>query len=112
MSIQPISTAFGDPQRHDFSLPDRGRCPRNAPKSAESAGTGLAPRRGPGDELESLKDLLALHAARVDFSSCPGAAGKENGVPRMFLMAALPPSTTTRVLKRPRGLSAHRVIIR
>ena len=53
MTIQPISTAFGDPQRHDFSLPDRGRCPRDAPKSAESAGTGVAPRRGPGGELET-----------------------------------------------------------
>ena len=52
MTIQPISTAFGDPQRHDFSLPDRGRCPRDAPKSAESAGTGVAPGRGPGGELD------------------------------------------------------------
>ena len=46
MAIQPISTAFGDPQRHDFSLSDRGRHPRDAPKSAESVGTGVAPKDG------------------------------------------------------------------
>ena len=57
MTIQPISTAFGDPQRHDFSLPDRGRCPRDAPKSAESAGTGVAPRRGPGGGELAARDV-------------------------------------------------------
>ena len=48
---------FGRSPAPRFQPPHRGRCPCDAPKSAESTGAGLAPRRGPGDELEPPKDL-------------------------------------------------------
>ena len=64
MTIQPISTAFGDPQRHDFSLPDRGRCPRDAPKPAASAGTGVAPKDANQREREADVDLSAANGLR------------------------------------------------
>ena len=38
------SNGFRRSQRHDFSLPDHGRRPRDAPKSAASVGTRGAPK--------------------------------------------------------------------
>ena len=40
------SNGFRRSQRHDFSLPDHGRRPRDAPKSAASVGTRGAPNFG------------------------------------------------------------------
>ena len=65
LAIQPISTAFGDPLRQDFSLPDRGRCPRDAPKPAASAGTGVAPKDANQREREADVDLSAANGLQV-----------------------------------------------